>query len=364
MHHFASISAHDSEVHFYESRRRLLEQKRDHTLHFLQLFAWNLIPPDSVFSVVDQFFQLKTTTDRRNFSEVERLQSFVRRLEGEISEFPVPRSVASFTRFFARLVAKAVPLYDEELCYFPNLPAEVSLSRAVFGSRLGKRIDRFIQRSVDGGWSQFADGVPIFCRTLVRDADLRTETEQSIGVLLFFRLVVNRVYECVPQFHSATTNSTVIGVVWNSPNGSMGLPKELMFQEASDVAAHQFFRATQKFAEPAGFLAALDFLVNPIDILIGFRQMMIQVHANAVKEQLGRQPTKKDLQLILGFDELFTLLFGSFLASEVADVGGIKEIVELLTPRHDLSPVLEYSLVCLEAVLLEINRMNAKLTGK
>jgi hypothetical protein len=361
---FASIEARTSEMHLCESRRRLLEKRREHTGHFIHLFTANLIPSDSAFTVVDPFFQLDTAVDRRNLLEVERLQSLVKRLEGEVSEFPLPRSVASFTKFFGRLVAKAAPLYDEELCYFPALAGEVSLARAVFGSPLGERIDKFIQRSVDGAWSQFADGVPIFCRMLVRNIDLRTETEQSIGVLLFFRLVVSRVYERVPQFHLATTDPAKISTVWNCPFGLMGLPEELVSPGAGDVAAHEFFRSTQKFAEPAEFLAGLDFLINPIDILVGFRQMMIKVHANAVREQLGREPTGKDLQLILGFDELFTLLFGSFVASEVADVGGIKEIVELLTPRHDLSPVLEYSLVCLEAVVLEINRMNARLTGE
>jgi hypothetical protein len=47
-------------------------------------------------------------------------------------------------------------------------------------------------------------------------------------------------------------------------------------------------------------------------------------------------------------------------ACDVVDIAPMTIIVQLLIPRNELSPVLEHSLVCFEAVMLEIETLSAK----
>jgi hypothetical protein len=358
--YFTAIEGHKRYLRHYQTRFRYLEATKVNIAILIQLFVRNLIPETFVVVISDSFFVLRLKMDTQVLQEVDRLLSFSRYLESQIVTFPIPAPIANFANFFNGLIVKARAVYDEEVCYFPHIRSEIKLARYLFQSAFGERIDGFNQRSIADGWVQFSAGVPLFCRSLVKDHAFASEIDQAIGILLLFRVVIDRIYETVPEFHATPLDAATLMRAWACPMAHVRLPDELVPECDTSHSSRAVFSAIPKFSGPAGELAILHFLVNPTEILICFRRMMVRVHANALRERLGREPTEKDLQMIVGFDELFTLLFGAFLASEVVDIAPMSVIVKLLTPRSDLSPVLDYSLVCFEAVILEIQTISAK----
>jgi hypothetical protein len=313
----------------------------------------NIVPEDYVFGIADQFFAVDVPVERRKLPEIDRLLSFARQLEREISEYGTPSSMSNFNGFFQRLVRKAAAVYDEELSDFPTLKSEMRLARVVFSSKIGGKIDGFIQRSIDGRWVQFSDGVPLFCQTLIADVESSSEKEHSIAILLFYRIVVDRAHELVPRFHATDWMFSKLAKV-------LSAPAELLEPGVTGMTSQAYFRSQPSFSAPAQAIAILDFLVNPLDILVQFRHMISRVHANVLEEKLGRKPTDVDLRMVIEFDELFAFLFGALLASDVVDTEAMCATVKLLTPRRDLSSVLEYALVCFEAVILEIGRLSSQ----
>jgi hypothetical protein len=358
--YFTAIEGHERYLRHYQSRLRHLEMKKEQIAALIQLFVRNLIPESFVVVILDQFFVLQLRMDHHVLVEVDRLLAFSRFLESRILGFAEPAAIVNFPEFFLRLVREAAEVYDDEICSFQLIEGEVELARFVFQSPLGEKIDGFIQRSVADGWVQFSAGVPLFCRSLLKDFQFQNETHEFVAVILLFRIIIERIYEKVATFHATSLNGETLVRAWDCPIAHVKLPEQLVPECDISHSSRAVFSAIPKFAGPADELATLHFLINPMDILIGFRRMMVKVHANALREHLGREPTEKDLQMILGFDELFTLLFGSFIASDVVDIAPMTIIVKLLTPRNELSPVLEYSLVCFEAVMLEIETLSAK----
>jgi hypothetical protein len=192
------------------------------------------------------------------------------------------------------------------------------------------------------------------------DIPLSDDRSQAIALMLFYRLIVDRVYETVPLFHAHVPYTHKLAEIRACEIRSMGLPAELVPKCNETDCVHDVFSHDSQFFSPGQALDTLHFLINPVEIMIQFRNMMVQGHGIRLRQKFGREPTDAELQMILGFDELFTMMLGSFLASDVVDTPPMGTIVKLLSPRTDLSPLLEYSLVCIEAILMEIEGWGTK----
>jgi hypothetical protein len=359
--YFTAREGHERCIRYYESCLAACALKRLQISQFLTLFVKDSIPEENVLVICDHFFVL--ARDRRVLTEIDRLCSFSRALESRLADFPIPTPMANFPAFFQKLIAKAIAMFDPEVGCFPPLKGEVKFARFVFQSKIGEKIDGFIQRSVDRDWSQFGEAVPFFCKTLVKDIQFHQEIESAVANLLYFRLLVNRIYETVPTFNAIPLDSSKLDQVRECPISLLHFPEQFLPTCRPEDASLTVFRAIPKFASGGAILATIDFLVDPIEILVVFRRMIDRVHALALAEDLGRPPTKMELQMILGFDELFTSMFAAFIASEAADLEAIAQIVNRLTPRQDLSSLLDYSLVCFQAVALEVDTVAERVSS-
>jgi hypothetical protein len=354
--YFTATAGHANHRNYYESRREFLEEKRDDLLQIMRLYKRNLVPEDFVFTINDHFYSLEKPIDQNRLAEIDRLLAYSRRLESEIASFSIPLSVSNFPSFVQNLVSKTLPHFDEELGWFPHMKGEIQLSRAVCRSKTGQRVDSFIQKSIDTNWSQFSEAVVFVCRQLAADLILPDDTSQAIALMLFYRLIVDRVYETVPLFHAKVEYTNRLAEIRASEIQSMKLPSEFVPRCQGTECVRAVFEGDSQFAGPGRALDTLHFLINPLEVIIQFRNMMVQGHSLRLTQKLGREPTENELQMILAFDELFTMMLGSFLASDVVDVPPIGTIVKLLSPRGYMTPILEYSLVCIEAILMEIER--------
>jgi hypothetical protein len=129
------------------------------------------------------------------------------------------------------------------------------------------------------------------------------------------------------------------------------LPPDLMPPGQGVLSLRTAFLNDRHYAEAAFAMTQAAFEINPVDQLWCIHNGMTQVHTAALAHKLGREPTPRDLRELIGFDELFQLFVGAFLASDLPDVFGLGDLIKMFTPKFCFSPLLEYAGANLEAFI-------------
>jgi hypothetical protein len=93
------------------------------------------------------------------------------------------------------------------------------------------------------------------------------------------------------------------------------------------------------------------FEINPVDQLWWIHNGLALVHTAALATKLGHEPSEADLKELIGFDDLFQLFIGTFVASDVPDIFQLGRMVKTFTPKCCFSPLLDYAGANLEAFI-------------
>ena len=93
------------------------------------------------------------------------------------------------------------------------------------------------------------------------------------------------------------------------------------------------------------------FASNPIDTLFGFHKSL------SVIDEVYRNNETDKIHTTC-FDDMFSLFFGSFLASDATDVFYLSKIMNLYLAKFVLCPPFEYALTTVEALVIHINTLD------
>lgn len=334
--------------------------KKGQSQRISQLLNSKVLPPNIAVKVTDSFLDSKFIQNPEFLKKIEKLTQKMLSLRREIQAAPLPLWVSNFSKFFSNLVHKALQVIDAELFYFPFLDDEISFMRCLFNAQNsinGRAIDNFIVRCSKNDFSDFPDRIIEFCAAMVPEESLETPKEQSVSLLLFFRAIMDRVYETNTQMFAQSPLSLKSGAIYATTMSQMTLPKGMSPAGEPDDIARDCFISNELYRSASETFLCSYFTVNPIDGLFYVHSTMTDIHKAAITTLVGRTPTQDELKQILGFDDLFSLFYGVLIASDVPDPFQLHEMMQKFSPRSCLSPMFEYANANLEALVLHCQKL-------
>ena len=333
--------------------------KKDQCMRFSLFFGSKMLPNNMAAQITQNFFDL-TFEDPEIKQKIKRLEQKINSIRHEIIKTSTPVWVTDFDQFFSNLVSKASHVLDNELFFFPFIDEEISFSRALFcasSSANRRAIDNFICRCAKNDFVDFPDRIIEFCAALVPPSSLESPKDQSISLLLYFRAIMDRIYETHTEYFSPTTFSNYTEPLYNLTMAQMTLPKGMSpAGEMTDLARTCFLKNHLYKNATITFLCAY-FTVNPIDCLYYIHTTMADIHRAAISTLVNRTPTTEELKQILGFDDLFSLFFGVLVASDVPDPFQLHAMMQKFAPKSCLSPMFDYANANLEALVLHCKKI-------
>ena len=333
--------------------------KKDQCMRFSLFFGSKMLPNNMAAQITQSFFDLSFEETELKF-KIQRLEFKINSIRHEIIKSSTPLWVTDFDKFFTDLVAKASKVLDNELFYFPYIEEEVSLSRALFcttSSANRRAIDNFICRCAHNDFQDFAERIIEFCAALAPPASLESPKDQSISLLLFFRAIMDRVYETYTNYFAPTTLYHYTEPLYKLTMTQMTLPKGMSPTGESTDFARECFLKNELYKKAAATFLCAYFTVNPIDCLFYIHTTMADIHKAAISTLVNRTPTSEELKQILGFDDLFSLFFGVLVASDVPDPFQLHAMMQKFAPKSCLSPMFDYANANLEALVLHCQKI-------
>jgi len=333
---------------------------------FLELLTSSIIPPNFHCKINENFFILSIPS---RFTEMEyKLECYsscYNSLSNQVSQIVKPLWVTDFKSFLKEVLSNSIHHYDEELAYVPPLSCELSISRYVFGgiSTLGNQIDSLIDSVFDEPPQEFIRNVLDLCVMFIpQDTDLSTE-EQSIALIVFFRIVFDRLYESHSSFMMPNPGNEIkmIQLMSTYPATCFKLPKDVspVFENSDTI--REAFRKDYYFMIASQFLELSAYSTNPLDVLFSVHNTLISINKAALIRRLkGTEASVNDIQQLLCFDDLFVLLLGVYFGADLPEIYTISDLVTRFVPSFCLSNPFEYAQAGLEALVSHLSSLNSK----
>lgn len=316
------------------------------------LLSNNLVPEQCTIQIKEKFFNIDSNP--RLVFKFQALQSAVKIQEEEIEMAAKPLWLSSFRNFLFQLVQNALDKIDKELFYFVPLQGEVSLSRYLFciNTQLGRVIDNFIISMANAKFKSFSEEIIPFCNSLLPSSYMKNTSFQSTALLLYYRVIMDRVYEKYPHVFDPTDNYSVQWKLTDRDVTSFTFPSSMLPSYEKGLSVRTVFSQDINFKEAASIFTSSFFVTNTIDALYYIHCGMVIIHKGAITNLIGHDPNTAEIKKLLGFDDLFSLLVGTMMASDIPDFQQLGNSSKMFTPKSCLSPLLEYANSNLEAFVM------------
>ena len=282
--------------------------------------------------------------------EIKMLSAHEKLLQERISSYVIPAWKVDFPQFLESMVLSSFRNFMPDLSYIPPQESEVSLSRCFFerGSRFLAEIDKTLATYSQVGQAEFVKRVLALCYSLM-PKNLHVEPAYAPLVLLFiYRAVFNRFYEKYEHVFvwKDTQTCAKVGKLANLASTCFSIPAGMADRPRHDVTISQLFIRGHRYDKAMEMLEDTFFVTTPLDALFKLHQSIIAIQRAA----LNFDEEKGNLHEVMSFDDLFSLLFGVFLGSQVPDLLYLEWFVMTFAPIQSLSPPLEYALANMEAL--------------
>lgn len=320
----------------------------------MQLFCSEIIPSNCILSISNRFF-IDFNIDKKGKTKLDKLVQAKSQMKERISKLEKPMWIDHFEDFFKNILEKGTQQIDHNFFYFPPLKEETSFSRYLFGtkSKIGMSIDQFICNLHLSNFEGFQTKSIEFCSSLLPKNLIKNSIDQSAGLLVLFRALMDRLYETFPNYFSS--QSQEYKIVWRAsklPLSFFNVSNKMFCNIDKNKPIKDIFLEDSYFAETVDFINQIAFYICPIDILSTLNKAQNLIHVGAIGNINGRKPNKEDLKTVLAFDDLFSLLLGVVISSDIPDIFQVQESLQMFTPNGSLSIFLEYALANFEAIVL------------
>lgn len=352
---------------------RVFEFLSDHlklVILMAQWFAGNLIP-DNYICTLDNSFRthhMAVNTDTR-ISKLSKKLLYLKTLENKLKQKVDALKPAiwrtDFNAFLKHIIAKGMDaMVDRDVAYIEPIPEESSLSRCLFNPYSGFRrnIDRVLRSLKSTNPAELIDQIGSMCYTLMVNRESYSIPEQSVALLMLFRVIFNRCYELnedVFTSHSSGDLFVKVERLGLIPAVKYSMPWELMKTDDVNIPIGEYFRSDKEYARASDTLYKSTFASNPIDALYAVHRTLVQIHRGALVNKYGEKARHaEDGSTVLCFDDLFALFFGTLLASDIPDLHYISKLTDDFAPKSLLSPPFEYAQANTEALVLHVIQLN------
>jgi len=314
------------------------------------LLSSAIMPIFMVCQINEQFFLLmKSSSDKLLAKENSIFKIHMAYLKEKCQCLQVSQWFTDFSAFFSEVVSKSVEHIDESLSYSLPIPMEVSLSRAVYHCKpnIGILVDQIVEKFVDfGPTEEYLKSIIDICGKMIPKTDSMTPFEQSVSLMFFFRIVFDRIYEkhWKEMMFNEIDDPSKVWKLGLYPVGMFTLPPVIAIGDEKNVSIREFFRNNHLFYSACQFLDTIIFINNPIDCLYYVHKCLLQIHKAALVHELsGSEATIEHLNRLLCFDDLFSLLFGVLLATDIPDFFKTATFIERFSPKFCLSNSFDYA---------------------
>jgi hypothetical protein len=324
-------------------------------------FIWGRIPDGMIFRVDMSVLAAAAPVTPPDPNCV-LLSELGKRMGMAIDRFPRVLWVQELRLFVAAIIENCC--VDLDVCYFPMLHIEHSLSRFFFSNYHERRaeIDDHLLQITRIPSRDFADDLLMMCYREIPSPASMSLDEQSKALLLMYRCFFNRCYELNPSFFAPSERSLdflrKVDIVGRLPADSPGfcLPWNLLPPDADrHLPIRDFFARMPKYADAARRLSTAIFECNPIDQLFQVHMSLLTIQRAASEFRRGEANA-----MLLSFDDLFALFFGVLTATQFSDLFYVKWMVDNFAPKPWLSPSFEYAQANLEALVMHVDRLDIR----
>lgn len=182
----------------------------------------------------------------------------------------------------------------------------------------------------------------------------------------------------VRNFLAENQDQPTKALVLNPPNSETNDdPDSIVVTIDDPIPIHDLLYYDEKFRKASDSFDCAVFVANPIDCLYEINNALLLVHqaaiANRIQNEIKEKQKKGELitqaesaqfnyrpndpKRLLSFDELFSLFFGTLMASNVIDIFELIGFIDSYAPKNCLSPSFEYAQASLQALVLHCTSM-------
>jgi hypothetical protein len=125
------------------------------------------------------------------------------------------------------------------------------------------------------------------------------------------------------------------------------------------VSIREFFSAHKFFHAAAWFMDKVMYVCNPIDGIYFVHRALVAIHKATLLNASGtREVTPDDLRSVIPFDDLFAILVGVTLATDIPDFFSLARFMEQFTPQKCLSNSFEYAQAAISALVVQFREID------
>ena len=333
----------------------------------IELLESDLVPQYIMVKIDGKCFMtaISKSMEQLNYQKC-ALQTCYDNLEQKTREYQPPKWVNDFPGYLHDVLPKCVEHLDEQLSYVPPLPFELSLSRYCFSglNETGELIDSTISLYFENDLSVFVKKVLDFSLSLIPDISSFSPNEQSVGLLLFFRIIFDRFYELYPDILILPEKREDLQKMMDMcklPCKYFNLPEDSAPSFSNDEAIRTVFRRDKYYLSSILFLESSMYYTNPIDCLYVIHKTLLSINKAALMQRMKEKTASlDDIQQLLCFDDLFILFFGVYLSSDLYEFVSICTFVSNFAPTFCLSNAFEYAQASLESLVRHITTITTE----
>jgi hypothetical protein len=229
------------------------------------------------------------------------------------------------------------------------------LARFLFGpySKFRQPIDVLVKKVGALPPEDFTQHVVKLCIDIMPEESY-TSTEQSTVLLILLRTVFNRCYEVNSSYFMHTTDHALLSKLFILGRGAakrLPLPWRILGGQETNESLPEFFGHFSFYLSAAQFFYGAIFEPNPMDALWHVHKCLVAIQKAALIHGSGGEVvSQSELHRLLSFDDMFALLFGVALTSEIPDLFYIAKLIGNFAPKGLLSASFEYAWATLDAL--------------
>ncbi|EAY08007.1 hypothetical protein TVAG_115660 [Trichomonas vaginalis G3] len=319
------------------------------------------IPENIVIKIDETFFMYSISMKLQKLTfRITALQNYYSKLEEKTKLFSPPKWFTDFPGFMHQALSSAVSHLDKTLSYIPPQSWELPLSRYCFSgiSDYGQKIDEICKTILTMPPPDFLKSVLELGLTLIPDQESFSTPELSVGLLLYFRVIFDRLYELYPDilFVKKENEAVKMAQLSNLPCELYLLPEKSSPDHISTQPIREAFRNDYYYRSATQFLESSMFCTNPIDDLYAIHKTLLCINKAALMQRMKEKVASiNDINELLCFDDLFVLFLGCYLSSDLYEFMSIADFVARFSPAFCLSNSFEYAQATLESLVTHIN---------
>ena len=314
----------------------------------------SIIPKNIVIEIPGSFFSVSHQRSCQKINiNLQRLNSYWEYNLDLLENTKPPLWISDFSRYFDQAVVKSMKLFDSTLSFSVCIPEETFISRAIFSSQkqLLEKIDKIVESIDTISNTNFVNQVFDLCYNIIPNSQSKSSSELSVSLMVFYRIVFDRLYEKHPNFLflDLDSNFEYISKISLKSVKQFRFPDN--FPVDQEAIMRDFVQSVEVLGNGAIDLNVSSFVTNPVDALFYVHKALTCVYEFLHLFQNGDSRNQ-----FLSFDNVFSIFVAIYLASDVPNVFSLQYFIDTFAPKL-ISHPLEYASSAVSALVLHLKEL-------